>query len=573
MTEERGPAADIEWTRANLREVLPDLPSPQVMDFLIDTLNRAERHYAGALWAPESELGPIVRIFYGRPYFNVSQLRYLAALAGTPPARIFRALGHSGTTSSEDERRAPRPWKGMLRALPNLMRIMWYQVRLRHFVNVNLAKMRRRQARFAALPVASLADAELSAIAREWVVTSPPELIPIFVLTGVMGFEDALRRILDGVGVKYDAFVHPWLAAGEKSVSAQQGFDLLRLARGARAEPATAEYFRGGGALPGYRDRLAGTRFLASFDRFLDEYGHRGPYESDWALPRFRDDPSPILAAIQAHVRAPDEPDPDAIVAAQERRARDAWEKFDARLTTWQRLTVRRRVRWLVQRIKQMYVWRELYRSELTRVLAAGRRIYLELASRFAARGWIDAADDFYLLTLGEVAAAIGRRSGEGPRDIVAARRRDMTEWAALDMPLMLRESELGAIRGRAPAPPIRAQTELRGLCVSNGVAEGPVVVLRTPDEFGRMQRGAIIVAPATDPAWTPLFTLASGLIVEIGGTLSHASTVAREYGLPALANVTDATRLLRDGDRVRLDATAGTVTILASTSTAAAAE
>src|SRR5439155_8713261 len=289
--------------------------------------------------------------------------------------------------------------------------------------------------------------------------------------------------------------------------------------------------------------------------------------------PRFRDDPSPILAAIQAHVRAPDEPDPDAIVAAQERRARDAWEKFDARLTTWQRLTVRRRVRWLVQRIKQMYVWRELYRSVLMRVLAAGRRIYLELASRFAARGWIDAADDFYLLTLGEVAAAIGRRSGEGPRDIVAARRRDMTEWAALDMPLMLRESELGAIRGRAPAPPIRAQTELRGLCVSNGVAEGPVVVLRTPDEFGRMQRGAIIVAPATDPAWTPLFTLASGLIVEIGGTLSHASTVAREYGLPALANVTDATRLLRDGDRVRLDATAGTVTILASTSTAAAAE
>lgn len=74
------------------------------------------------------------------------------------------------------------------------------------------------------------------------------------------------------------------------------------------------------------------------------------------------------------------------------------------------------------------------------------------------------------------------------------------------------------------------------------------------------MKRGAIFVAPATDPAWSPLFTLAAGLVVEIGGTLSHAATVAREYGLPALANVRDATRRLKTGDRVRLDATNGWV-------------
>jgi phosphohistidine swiveling domain-containing protein len=89
------------------------------------------------------------------------------------------------------------------------------------------------------------------------------------------------------------------------------------------------------------------------------------------------------------------------------------------------------------------------------------------------------------------------------------------------------------------------------------------VLVMREPSEFARMRRGAILVAPATDPAWTPLFTLAAGVIVEVGGTLSHASTVAREYGLPALANIKDATRILRDGDRVRLDATNGTVRLL----------
>ena len=100
----------------------------------------------------------------------------------------------------------------------------------------------------------------------------------------------------------------------------------------------------------------------------------------------------------------------------------------------------------------------------------------------------------------------------------------------------------------------------LKGLCVSAGSVEGEVVVLRDPSEFARMKPGAILVAPATDPGWTPLFTLASGLIVEVGGMLSHASTVAREYGLPALANVPHATTILKDGDRVRLDATNGVV-------------
>jgi pyruvate,water dikinase len=78
--------------------------------------------------------------------------------------------------------------------------------------------------------------------------------------------------------------------------------------------------------------------------------------------------------------------------------------------------------------------------------------------------------------------------------------------------------------------------------------------------DFGRMKRGAILVAPAIDPSWTPLFTLASGVIVEVGGVLSHASTIAREYGLPAVANVRHATRRLRTGERVRLDADRGVV-------------
>src|SRR5207253_5196581 len=95
---------------------------------------------------------------------------------------------------------------------------------------------------------------------------------------------------------------------------------------------------------------------------------------------------------------------------------------------------------------------------------------------------------------------------------------------------------------------------------VSPGRVTAEIVVMRDPGEFASMKRGAILVAPATDPSWTPLFTLAAGVIVEVGGMLSHASTIAREYGLPALANVQDATRILKTGDRVLLDASNGRV-------------
>src|SRR2546426_6466090 len=132
-------------------------------------------------------------------------------------------------------------------------------------------------------------------------------------------------------------------------------------------------------------------------------------------------------------------------------------------------------------------------------------------------------------------------------------------------MPLLMKESQLAAIVRRSASQTVEAETtsKLRGLPVSPGFAEGEVIVMRDASEFARMKRGAILVTTATDPSWIPLFTLASGVIVEVGGLLSHASTVAREYGLPAVANIKHATRILKNGDRVRLDATTGVVEVL----------
>jgi rifampicin phosphotransferase len=231
-------------------------------------------------------------------------------------------------------------------------------------------------------------------------------------------------------------------------------------------------------------------------------------------------------------------------------------------LTAWQRWTLLPKVRSILRRLKQQYVWREQVRSDLTRILRHARPYHLALAERFVERGWIDRRDDYFLLLLSEIGAAIeDKRLGPGLREIASRRASEQAAERDLVLPLLMRESELAVLLARPASVSDSPQgQQLTGLCVSPGSVEGEVVVMRDPSEFQKMKRGAILVAPATDPSWTPLFTLASGVIVEVGGMLSHASTIAREYGLPALANVKNATRILKTGDRVHLDASGGRI-------------
>ena len=98
-------------------------------------------------------------------------------------------------------------------------------------------------------------------------------------------------------------------------------------------------------------------------------------------------------------------------------------------------------------------------------------------------------------------------------------------------------------------------------MAAAPGAAEGTACVLRTPHDGGRMRPHDVLVAPSTDPGWTPLFLRASALVTETGGYLSHGAVVAREFGLPAVVNVRDAMRLIADGDRLGVDGDAGRVT------------
>lgn len=563
VTTSRPAAAETEWTRANLAEVFPDLMSPQAVAAFDDMLNGAERRYMGPLMAPEETLGPMIRPFGGRLYFNLSQLKHVCRSGGIAPAELMRSLGHAGTIQLEDEKAVRPPIGAILRVLPALVRLVWLHARVAHIVRWHEKHTQEYLDRLSGVAWEAKSDQEMWSIIEQWVGEAPKHMQPVLLLGGVLFHETPLRKICEKVGFPFERLVYPQLAAGKRSVSAQQAYDLVALADRARRDPQAVRCLTTEGIdLAAIRQSLRGSEFLEEFERFLARYGHRGRYESDWALPRYYEDPRDLLVSLRAHLQHDGEPDRSSRSDRQTREAAEALAEFAAKLSVWQRWTLLPRVERSIRTIKQYYLWREQVRSDLVRVLAELRKCHITLASRFVQRGWLTTVDQYFLLHLDEVAGAIA--GGSDPRalqEIANRRAAEQERYRAIRMPLLMRESELTRlIRSAGMSGGPGDEGELTGQPVSAGRVEAEVVVVNGPGDFARMKRGAILVAEATDPSWTPLFTLASGVIVEVGGILSHASTIAREYGLPALANVRRATKRLKTGEVVELDAVDGVI-------------
>jgi pyruvate,water dikinase len=173
----------------------------------------------------------------------------------------------------------------------------------------------------------------------------------------------------------------------------------------------------------------------------------------------------------------------------------------------------------------------------------------------------LSAAEDIYFLENTEIRALVAKLAGL-----------PQAECAAPDDPVRLvAKRRIGLARSEKMSAPIRLGGEatrqaevapgaLRGIPASRGVATGKARLVHGPEDFGKIRQGEIIVALATTPAWTPLFGVAAGLVTEFGGLLSHAGVVAREYGLPAVLGVPDATRLIQDGDEITVDGEQGEI-------------
>ncbi|WP_307796205.1 PEP/pyruvate-binding domain-containing protein [Amycolatopsis sp. 195334CR] len=291
---------------------------------------------------------------------------------------------------------------------------------------------------------------------------------------------------------------------------------------------------------------------------FLEKYGMRAAAEIDVGMPRWEEDPAPLWATIANYLRVED---PE---QAPDRRFQRAAAKAEATIEALARRArserpVRGRLAiFLMRRSRRLTGLRDIGKFAWLPSLQASRRQLLLVGEDLATHGLLERADDIMFLTLEEARAAV--EDGIDHRALVAGRH--ATHQRELKRPTVPSAllSDGTDVEALAPAGPIEDGV-LTGMAGAAGRATGKARVIRDP-AGAHIEPGEILVAPTTDPGWTPLFMTTAGLVTETGSPVAHGPTVAREYGIPAVICVRDATRAIKTGQLITIDGGAGTVRI-----------
>lgn len=306
-----------------------------------------------------------------------------------------------------------------------------------------------------------------------------------------------------------------------------------------------------------YKDRMLPNTAQQGLERFLSTYGHRAVAEIDVGMPRWSDDPTHILGVVVNYLRL--EQGADAPDQQFDKAAREADEQV-ARLVARARAKSplhAKIVRAALDRTRRFAGMRELPKYNLVVALAAARAQLLLVGAELAGDGRIEHADDIFFLDLNEAETAL---AGTKLHGLVAERREAYAqELRRRHIPRVLL-SDGTEPEATSNATGRNLPGTLSGSPASAGVVSAPARVILDP-VGAHLEPGEILVAPSTDPGWTPLFLTASGLVMEMGGPNSHGAVVAREYGIPAVVGVPDATMRIRTGQHITVDGAAGTVT------------
>ncbi len=303
-----------------------------------------------------------------------------------------------------------------------------------------------------------------------------------------------------------------------------------------------------------------GTEFMAAWERFMHRYGMRGPSEIDISRPGWSEEPASLLQVVIANLQheAPGEH------RAKQARLAEAGAAAGARLVEAARQgplgEIRARlVRRLVRVAHNLLPVREHPKYLLIRLRGLVRGVILESAALLQQQGRIDEVTDVWFLDWHELIAALENPSQE-VRERIHIRRQEYARfWQIIPPRVITSDGEIPALAHDHAGLPEGA---LAGSPVSAGTVEGIAKVILDPQRE-LLSPGEILVAPFTDPGWTPLFINAAGLVMEVGGLMTHGSVVAREYGIPAVVSVLDATKKIRTGQQIRVNGSLGYVEIL----------
>ena len=586
------------WSRANAGEVIPNVMSPLSWSVIVDALDRGFH----APWGDWTAGRRFVAMYDGYVYFNIglmmeliqerlgfSGTHFLEAIGGPEAAAVVTAGGN-------DERSTSILWGKVVRNLPFMLRWVRDQGQLPKQWPKARADAEAERDRLKALDSATATERELF---RELTRSAgETERQTIFLMIAQSAVYSAAQGLLWATD--------KWLGMNRRNLtlSVLQGLPgmrtqdgnlaLRRIADRAVHDAEAAAFIRaedGRSLWPAlHADALPQSLVWLrdALDGFMAEYGHRAAGELEAAEPRWIERPELILDTFRDYVLNPESNDPDEFVERQQRERLEAEREIKRLLLSsgfWGR------AKWLlfsqqIQQARRLQPLRENPKFSLLEVSLQQRRLWQELAARWIERGVLLDPDDVYFLFFEELAALSRRadnpRIAARMRSRVRRRRLQFESWKQVAAPPLrdrygdpiatAETAEPAEAVESAPAVPEQAPPDdeddglpitLTGIAASTGQVQGRAHVADTAATGRELTPGQILVARFTDPGWTPIFPLAAAVVTEIGGVLSHGAIVAREFGIPAVVNVQQVTKLVRTGDLLQVDGATGQVTIV----------
>jgi len=571
-TRQRSSGADRRiWSNLNTVENLPDVVTPlawSLLDYSIQRFFRPMLELAGADAAEERWLGLVA----GRVYMNVSVfLELLRCIPGFRPDQLTWFFGghqdvlvvaadrqcHSGA-GAPSVRAKFRAATRVARLTLGCLRITRWRSGRQHVARITAFVDQLDQLNCRQLSTDDLFG-RLNTLEQD--VRALIQL-PVMIGAGIIIhglFRRACRRWFDDA---HGALANRLISRAGGMASAESALALWQLAACASQDTRLQAAVQTAPSFAELSAALAaiatGNEFLGQWNDFMRRHGHHAAGELDIGVSRWSERPDDVLRLVQGYLDGAAQCNPMRNLEERTRERRLLLEECSARLRnplkrSWFKFMLRQTQDWVV--------FRENVKSEVIRGLAAVRRIYLELDDRVVRQGILEQRGDILFLNVEEVEPVYRGRARFDVRATVRARREEFTRNQAATPPSVI-VGTYDPVQHTLP-PADRSARELQGLAVSAGVVTGPARVILRMDASVQVLPGEILVAPFTDPGWTPYFLTAAGLVTDIGGQLSHGSVVAREYGLPAVVNVPQATQIIRTGQVIRVDGDQGTISVL----------
>jgi pyruvate,water dikinase len=551
------------YNRNMFLDIFPDPLSP-IFSSLVETLFQSMLDFTFRTWGfePPKKM-QAVETFYNQPYFNRDYIE--AAFSPLTPA-VRELLVAQVVNPFGDHKGGPQIEISLayLRMLINTLRFM---TRFPKQLPGMLSSYHAEVAELEVLDWEHLPDDALVGVIKEMVYGSTRKLLDYdFLLIAV------IKRVYHFLGLllepyfgeQAEALRGKLISGVTGNVTMDTNIHLWDLAQFAKASPDVSRLLRsytGKELLACLKEIPDGRAFLDEMDKFLQTFGHR-EVRMDIVYPTWCEDPAPVTNFIRGYLEVSEEQDPRRQQERLSKQREELKEMVRTRLAQESkgRYLIWPLFHWLLDNIEFHTRERDTMHFELTRIFPACRRFLLELGRRWTSRGILAQPEQIFFLSFDEIEATA--KQPEPVWQLTAQRQEEYEANKHRPWPNIIQgKREFYAHESD------QTQDEhghLVGVAGSPGVVTGRACVIRGPEEFHRLQKGDVLVAPITNPVWTPLFAIASGVITEVGGILSHGAIVAREYGIPAVMSISSATQRILEGQTVTVDGDTGHVYVTA---------